>query len=191
MGATLAPFRAHVPSITRGLGSHPAARLAEPLNHCLLVGCPPKPSFRGLAWPANPVSARWQPHQRAPAVLSSSTPAEHSSGWRGRQEPPLRPPQSVSQCLGSHFRAERQAHRALPLTPPGKVREPAAAKRTPRPRDEAGRHTQRAQDPEERLKLERRSPWAQATWEIQRSIQACGGSSSLQLGPDCGVLGQD
>lgn len=50
----------------QGSWSHPAARLAEPLNHCLLVGCPPKPSFRGLAWPANPVSAGWQRHQRPP-----------------------------------------------------------------------------------------------------------------------------
>lgn len=57
----------------------------------------------------------------------------------------------------------RQAHTALPLTPPGKVREPATAQRTPRLRAEAGMHTQRAQGPEERLRLERRSPWAQAT----------------------------
>ena len=48
-GRHLSTFSGSRPRHYQGSWSHPAARLAEPLNHCLLVGCPPKPSFRGLA----------------------------------------------------------------------------------------------------------------------------------------------
>lgn len=196
-GRHLGTFSGTSPALP-GAWSHPAAHLAEPPEPLSSGGVSSEIIFPGPGLAANPVSAAWR---RQPsglrAVLSISTPAAHSSGLEGRQEPPpLRPPKSVFQCLGSHFQAERQrprqAPQALPLTPPGKVREPALSPASLLSQTEgpSRRAPQRAQDPEERLRLESGHLGPRRLGDPGK-YPGLWGSSSLQLGPDCGVLGQD
>ena len=174
--ATLAPFRSLVPGIPRRLDPNCASGWAfEPL--ALWCWCPPKPSFRGLASPAqasgqqrlwplgcpstfHPCSVRLR-LEGAPGALSRHVPASLPvSGLSGA---------SSERCAPARV----QPRGCFPLNPPGKVREASAAKSTSKLREEGETDTARP-ELSGAAAVERRSPWAQAAGKPPRGIQACG-----------------
>lgn len=79
-----APFWPHVPGISRKLAL--AMPWAGPLNHWPSGRGVPRRHHSGVL-PASPSQCRRAATILVSAVRSRSTPAVHSSGWRGRQEP--------------------------------------------------------------------------------------------------------
>ncbi|XP_057167546.1 uncharacterized protein LOC130543595 [Ursus arctos] len=170
--ATLAPFRSHVPGIPRRLDPNCASGWAfEPL--ALWCWCPPKPSFRGLASPAQ-ASGQQRPWRLGcPSTFhpcSVRLRLEGAPGALSRHVPGSLPVSGLSEASSERCAPARvQPRGCFPLTPPGKVREASAAKSTSRLREEGETDTARP-ELSGAAAVERRSPWAQAAGKAPERV---------------------
>lgn len=190
----MAPRRSHVPGIPRRSDpSRVPGWVVEPL--ALWCWCPPKPSFRDLASPAQAGGQQRPWPLGCPSTFypcSLRLRLEGAPGALSWRAPGSLPVSGLSEASSERCAMGRVTPRGcFPLTPPGKVREASAAKCTSRLREVGGTDATRP-GLSGAAAVERRSPWAQAARKaLERYPSLRYGAAPRRRGQIRGVQGQD